>query len=182
MSNKLNAKERHQAALRAETNPFYRALEEIQPELVQLVRNMHRQAEQLASRYEMQVGDIPSPTAIDVLAIAIDYAVKQETQGQALPREQAAARMAYTLAKAQRRLIANTHSRHSPNLRAGVARTAGLPSHRSIYGVAMQVVRWWVNPADSRPVERVVSPDQLPMAKTFAAELDSLKSKAAPKH
>lgn len=74
-----------------ETNPFYRDVEEAQPELVKLARNMVRQADQLAARYEAVGTNI---TGTDVLAVAFDYAVKQDTQGKALPRDQAAARIA----------------------------------------------------------------------------------------
>ena len=74
-----------------ETNPFYRVVEEVQPELVKLARNMVRQAERLASRYEAVGTHI---TGTNVLAVAFDYAVKQDTQGKALPRDQAAARIA----------------------------------------------------------------------------------------
>lgn len=74
-----------------ETNPFYRAVEEVQPELVKLARNMVRQADQLAARYEAVGTNI---TGTDVLAVAFDYAVKQDTQGKALPRDQASARIA----------------------------------------------------------------------------------------
>lgn len=95
---------------------------------------------------------------------------------------EAIASVACALAKAHRRRDAATDRRHSPHLRAGVARTARLPSRRSIYSVALQVVQWWANPSDSRPVERVVPPEQLSLAKAFAAELDGLKAKAAPKH
>ena len=90
-------------------------------------------------------------------------------------------RMACALAKAARQRIAGTSSRHSPHLRAGIARKTSLPSHRSIFGIALQVVRWWFNAADARNLERVVSPDHLPMAKSFAAELDALEAAVAHK-
>lgn len=85
--------------------------------------------------------------------------------------------LAYALAKAHRRRIAATHSRHSPHLRAGVARTTSLPSHRSIFGVALQVVRWCGNLEDRRPLDRVVTPENVSMAHDFAVVLYDLEGK-----
>lgn len=80
---------------RTETNPFYRDVEEAQPELVKLARNMVRQADQLAARYEAVGTNI---TGTDVLAVAFDYAVKQGTGGKALTSKQSAASVATTIA------------------------------------------------------------------------------------
>ena len=81
--------------------------------------------------------------------------------------------LANELAKMVRRHLRHDSARsRSPQLRAGAPK---IESHRSIHSTVEMILRWWCGPSSRRqtdasgwPIERVVQPEHLPVAKVAA--------------